>query len=294
MGSAMQEATISRGRRKDRVLDANVWPPGTAALRAVLVTDAPIILNTFALSHYCEIVRWALDYKGAPYEEQSWAPFLHVFRTWRFEQTTTPILRVDGRTLQESTDICAFLEERFTEPTLIPQKQRDAVFALADDARGIGEHVRRLSYLALGKDVRAMRDSWEMNVSPSERRWNRRVFPISRRLVFKRFEVTEEAGATSEATVRQFLDRYGELLSDGRRYLVGDSFSLADLTMSAMLSPLARPPEHPFYSTVPLGPGIDDLVESFRGHPTLEWVLGCYRRHRGGPGATAQERTAVV
>jgi Glutathione S-transferase, N-terminal domain len=90
------------------------------------MTEAPIILDTFALSHFCENARWALDHKGIAYREQSWAPMLHMFRTWRLKRTYTPVLRIDGEIIQESAAICAYLEQRFPEPVLIPAEHREA------------------------------------------------------------------------------------------------------------------------------------------------------------------------
>jgi glutathione S-transferase len=239
-----------------------------------------MVLNTFALSHYCETARWALDYKGVQYVERSWAPLLHMFRTWRLKQTYTPILRVDGVAMQESTDICAFLESRFPAPALIPEARREEVMQIAEEARAIGVHVRRLAYSGLGQDLGLLRDGWALNVGAWEQRLSRLLFPITRRLVFKRFRVNEAGVEESEEAVRAFLDDREGSFGDGREFLVGDQFTLADLTTAAMLSPLVRPQEHPFYSRLPLGDGMARLVDSFRGYPMLDWVRHAYRSHR--------------
>jgi glutathione S-transferase len=243
------------------------------------MTEPSIVLHTFALSHYCENVRWALDFKGVEYTEKSWAPMLHLARTWRLPKTYTPLLRVDGEILQESEAICDYLETRFPEPCLIPGDRRDAVRATADDARSIGPHVRRLVYLASVRDLPRLREVWATNVSALEARLHRIVFPVSRRMVFKGLRVNEEEGRKSEARVREFLDAQSARVAESR-YLVGDAFTLADLTMAAILSPLARPPEHPFYGEHGLGEVMEELVESFRGYSALDWVRDCYAEHR--------------
>jgi hypothetical protein len=53
-------------------------------------------LNTFALSHFCENARWALDYKRFSYAEESWAPMLHMLRTWRLKKTTRRFSALTG------------------------------------------------------------------------------------------------------------------------------------------------------------------------------------------------------
>ncbi|MGB8331430.1 MAG: glutathione S-transferase family protein [Polyangiales bacterium] len=254
------------------------------------MTEAPIILNTFALSHFCENARWALDYKRVPYIEQSWAPMLHMVRTWRLKRTYTPVLRVDGKLIQESAAICEYLEQRFPEPVLIPAQQRDAVLHAADEARSIGPHVRRLAYFSLGQDLKLLERAWALNVGAAEARIHKLVFPLSRRMVFKALQVNSQAADKSEGLVRDFLAQRDRSSNGGRQYLVGDTFTLADLTMASILSPLARPAEHPFYPQISLGTASEDLIESFRGYRLLSWVRDCYARHRSGQGPISAER----
>lgn len=243
------------------------------------MTASPIVLHTFALSHYCENVRWTLDIKGVPYTEKSWAPMLHMARTWRLPRTFTPVLRVDGKMLQESEAICDYLEARFPEPCLIPEDQRDAVRRAAHEARSIGPHVRRLTYLASARDLPRLREVWAANVNPVEAQLHRMIFPLTRRMVFRALKIDEGTSQKSEARVREFLHAQSERI-EGQQYLVGDTFTLADLTMASILSPLARPPEHPFYEKYELGGAMDELVESFRENSVLNWVRTCYAHHR--------------
>ena len=244
------------------------------------MADTPAILNTFALSHFCENARWALDYKGVSYAEVSWAPMLHMLRTWRLKKTYTPVLSIDGRVIQESAEICAYLEERFPEPVLIPAQHREEVLRVADEARSLGPHVRRLTYLAMGEDSKLLQKAWALNVSPAEARLHKAVFPVSRRMAFKALQVNPEAGAASEKIVRNFLEEQDPSFRDPTRFLVGDTFTLADLTMASMLSPLARPPEHPFYPRMAYGKAGNAWIENMRGFRMLDWVRGCYARHR--------------
>jgi len=244
------------------------------------MTEATIILNTFALSHFCENARWALDYKRVPYVERSWAPVLHMVRTWRLKRTYTPVLRVEGKTIQESAAICEYLEQRFPEPVLVPPEHRDAVLRTADVARSIGPHVRRLAYFALGQDLKLLERAWALNVGATEARIHKLVFPVSRRMAFKALHVNAQAAEKSEGLVRDFLTQRDGWFGGRRQYLVGGTFTLADLTMASMLSPLALPAEHPFYSRMPLGAASEDVVESFRPYRMLSWARDCYAQHR--------------
>lgn len=249
--------------------------------RTCTLADSPTILNTFALSHFCENARWALDYKGVSYTEESWAPMLHMLRTWRLKKTYTPVLSIDGRVLQESAGICAYLEERFPEPALIPAQHREEVLRVADEARSLGPHVRRMAYFAIGQDPKLLEKAWVLNVSRAEAGMHKLVFPVSRRLAFKALRVNREAAAESEVIVRDFLAQRDGSFDETTRFLVGDAFTLADLTMASMLSPLVRPAEHPFYPRMAYGGAGDTALESMRGYRMLDWVRNCYARHRG-------------
>src|SRR4029079_11967567 len=97
-----------------------------------------------------------------------------------------------------------------------------------------------------------------------------------------RCAVTPDAAAASRKTVEAALDR----IERERRpsgYLVGDSFSVADLTAAAILSVLVRPPEFPYHQVDPaddpedLKQWRDGLVE----RPAFKYVLEMYARHRG-------------
>jgi glutathione S-transferase len=88
--------------------------------------------------------------------------------------------------------------------------------------------------------------------------------------------------AESLAEVRAVYDSVGERLADGRPYLMGDSFTAADLTFAALSAPLVLPPEY----GVPL-PRVEELpermgrvVRELRAHPAGAHALEMYRTER--------------
>ena len=82
------------------------------------------------------------------------------------------------------------------------------------------------------------------------------------------------------AEICAYLEEQDPSFRDPTRFLVGDTFTLADLTMASMLSPLARPPEHPFDPRMAYGKAGNAWVEGMRGYRMLDWVRGCYALHR--------------
>jgi glutathione S-transferase len=76
------------------------------------------------------------------------------------------------------------------------------------------------------------------------------------------------------------LDRI-EQERDGRAYLVGTSFTVADLTAASLLSPLLQPPEIQYPLRVELPRDIQDYRAALMRHPAAQWALDIYRQHRG-------------
>ena len=64
-------------------------------------------LYQFAISHYCEKIRWALDYKGLNYETVNLLPGQHVktIRKLTGEASSVPVLDHDGHVVQGSAAI---------------------------------------------------------------------------------------------------------------------------------------------------------------------------------------------
>ncbi|MEY2929292.1 MAG: hypothetical protein RL033_41, partial [Pseudomonadota bacterium] len=81
-----------------------------------------------------------------------------------------------------------------------------------------------------------------------------------------------------------------------RRYLAGDAFSRADLTLAALAAGMFRPPEHPAQQHARgTLPAWVELTKPFRDTLTAERVLELYRTERravvSGPGVTGPGAT---
>jgi hypothetical protein len=81
----------------------------------------------------------------------------------------------------------------------------------------------------------------------------------------------------------------------GRADRVADTFTVADLTAAALLSPLLQPPEIQY----PLQVELPAYVQAYRAtllqHPATQWAAGIYRQHRGRSAEisrSSQQRTA--
>jgi glutathione S-transferase len=80
--------------------------------------------------------------------------------------------------------------------------------------------------------------------------------------------------------VADALDRISrELQPSG--YLVGEAFSVADLTAAAMLGALLQPAELQYPLAVALPDSLRQYRDDLARHPAALWTLEIYRRHRG-------------
>jgi glutathione S-transferase len=103
------------------------------------------------------------------------------------------------------------------------------------------------------------------------------VFPAYYRF---RHKIRESNLEADRATVYVALDRI-EQERQGRTYLVGDRFTVADLTAAALLGALVRPPELQYARKAQLPSYIEAYRATLLRHPATQWAKNIYRLHRG-------------
>jgi glutathione S-transferase len=245
------------------------------------------VLWQLQISHYVEKVRWALDYKHVPHVRRTLLPGLHVAKTKRLtgDTLTVPVLTIGGRSIGDSTRIIAAIEERWPHPPLYPKDptQRRRALELEEFFdEELGPHIRRAFYHEALPHPELVVPLFTAGQPTATRALLRAGFPVLRLAMRRRFEISPQAAADSRAKMVAAIDRLEREISPSG-YLVGDSFTVADLTAAALLYGVVRPPEFP-YAMV----SEDDLSESWREfhdslarRPGVQWVAEMYRRHRG-------------
>jgi glutathione S-transferase len=202
------------------------------------------ILITIPLSHYCEKARWALDRSGIEYREQAHAPLIHRLVMKRGDKGTVPVLVHLGQRLLASTDILVHVDKETGGGLLYPRdadqrREVDALVARFDQE--LGPHTRRWAYEQLLPRTALLSRVWRQGVPWGEALCVPLLLPLARPLVRRAYRITRESAARSLERVRAVFAEVDTRLRDGRRFLVGDAFSAADLTFATLAAPMVFP-----------------------------------------------------
>jgi glutathione S-transferase len=269
------------------------------AMRAAAVGPADKLrLHTISFSHYTEKVRWCLDRLGVAYEEVPNVGILGVLVTGR----TVPALEVPpGLTrIGDSPRILRYLWGEFagrlpTERTRFLEPTSAALELEQRFDRRLGNDVRVWAYSHIFRRRDLTLRSWGIE-EPQIPAWQRAALRLgSPVLVFavrRMLGVSPARGERALARTRETFDEVDRMLADGRRYLLSDSLTLADITFASLAALAVLPPEYAGRSLRGRRLTLDDLdagwraeVEAFRQRPAGQFVLRLYREERLRPSA---------
>ncbi len=205
-------------------------------------------LITFAVSHYCEKARWALERLNIPFIEECHLPGFHWLYTRPYGGRSVPVLVTQDNIFTDSTDILQYLDgiaplDKRLYPADINLRREVEELAHLFDTQ-LGTAVRRWSYSYLLNNRKLMRHFWCEGVPSLESKLFPIVFPLVSSLARRRYKITAQSAASSLDTIKRIFATVNKRLADGRSYLIGDYFSAADLTFACLAAPLVRPPEY--------------------------------------------------
>jgi glutathione S-transferase len=248
------------------------------------MTELPLLLH-FRISNYNEKVRWALDLKRVPHRRETLIPGLHMPRVRALTgQNQVPVLEAGGEAHVGSSRILRLLEERYPEPALYPRDPAELGRALALESlfdRLVAPDLRLLVWDIYLRQPDACARMATDGFGPTVRLLWRSLLPLTTPLFRKNLGIDRRGVVRARRTLDDALCRLeAEIRPSG--YLVGESFSVADLAVAALMSPVVRPPELPYPLPEPWPAELTELCESIAERPAVRWVLDVYRRNRGG------------
>jgi glutathione S-transferase len=252
--------------------------------RARTADDGLPVLWHLKVSNYNEKARWALDYKHVPHSRRAAVPGPH--RTVANELTgarTFPVLILGGRAIGDSTRIIRALEQRYPSPPLYPVHPADRRRALELEEffdEQLGPYARLLFLHHALPDAGLMLGAFVPDLRGLRHTVARVTFPILRRRVRAEFDINPGSVELAyEKLVAAGVRFRAELGPSG--YLVGRTFTVADLTLAALIAPLVAPPEFPYPQPQRRHPLLAPLREVLASEGLLYWTRDMYARHRG-------------
>jgi glutathione S-transferase len=236
------------------------------ALRGNVTVPKLIQLHT---SPFSERVRWAFDVKRVPYEKASYTVVGGEEELARLTgQRQVPVLVLEDRVIPDSTAILEWLETCAPAVPLLPAAARERAQAMLYE---------ELACAVLGPEARQLLVG-RMLVAGDER------LVQYGRFLGRKYGHSEFVEGRARAAVRRALTIFVQAL-EGRRYLVGDTFTRADLTLAAMLM-VVHPASDDLFVCSPswMRPMFEDPMHTeAQFAPLFAFRDRVYREHRGGP-----------
>jgi glutathione S-transferase len=221
-------------------------------------------LLSIAFSHYNEKARWALDRYGLEYRDDRYLPLFHMLpvlwavrgRVGQADRASSPlstplVVTDEGQRLRSSGEIARWASDRYAdeETTLYPTAHLDAILEaerrLHDE---VGPHTRRVAYGLLLSDPVLLRKLVARNVGWLQRTAFGATSWMAVALLRKALQVRPDRVADSTDRTLAAVTHWSEALGDGRRYLIGDRFTAADLSLACMFAPAVIPTMDEGYS----------------------------------------------
>jgi glutathione S-transferase len=247
------------------------------------VDGAPVLWH-LKVSHYNEKARWALDYKRVPHVRRAAEPGRHRAIARRLTGTTTfPVLVMNGAAIGDSTRIIEELERRYPDPALYPDDDAARRRALQIEDYFDEELAPYLRLLVLSHVLHhpeVALGAFLPDLQGGRRVVARALFPIHRRRVKATFGIDDESVERAWGKIHAAGECFREELQPNG-YLVADGFSVADLTVAALISPAIAPAQFPYPQPQRDHRSLAPLRDALAEAGMLEWGYEMYARHRG-------------
>lgn len=249
-----------------------------------------IELFQFDASHYNEKARWALDYKRVPHRRRTLLPGPHRITAMRVSgQPQVPFLRAANATVAGSSEIIDYLEREHPQPALYPADPTERARALEIQRwfdSEIGPEVRRAKFADILPDVGYVVTTFARRKPWLTRTAYRVIAPAIRVVLLRELQITAETAHTARERVQQGLD-FVVKEAGPQGYLVGNTFSVADLTAAALLALTVSLPGTSMAVPEPHVAVEDTWMKRWGTHPGTAWVARMYAQHRGMSAETA-------
>ena len=240
-----------------------------------------IQLYQFPISHFCETVRFALDYKGLDYTVKNLMPGRHRMTTTKFGKgSSVPVLSHAGNGVQGSAKIITYLDENFPDKPLTPRDPSRRGEAIAWEKwldAEVGVDVRVFVYHALIEHPDILKGFFTPGASWFSRLYLKLGYKKLVKKMRKHMGINEASAEAALIRTQAAVERLSREYAH-KSFLVGGVFSRADLAAAALLAPMFRPEKYGLsWPQSPIAT-LDQATEDMA--PRLEWARRIYQEFR--------------
>ncbi len=236
-----------------------------------------------------EIARWVLDRNAILYKDETHAPWAIRSKANKITgepvKTNYPVLQMTDALIYTADSVIMFCEQRcLPENRLIPSEP-----ALQDEVLDLyhlftdqffEEQVSKYMYGMMLTSKKVAGKVFKQGIPFSEKLSYNLGF--AKKGMAKEFELNTNNPDEHVTEIRKIFEKVNGLLADGRHYLVGNRFTLADLSFAAIAAPMILPEE--FGGILPV---ISQLPDQYRDHvtelratPAGQFVFRLYQAER--------------
>eukprot|EP01147_Barroeca_monosierra_P003273 gene3273-5973_t len=256
-------------------------------------------LESITYSHYVERVRWVMDILKIDYDERQSAGVLGLILQGR----TVPRLKIPAKRtcLGDSGTIIKYLWASYQGT----REEEEAAFLkmtpeVLDLERkfdhALGLHARRWLYYHVLKVPQLGMQIWGANERSNVPMWQRiivrKLYQPLRYVVIKLLQVNRSNAIKSLDIVKELYDEIDQLLADGRRYVLGDHLTIADISLASLGALTVFPPNYTGGVATQDLPSLEEMrsmgishnfvedVQDFRKRKTGKHILRLYKDER--------------
>lgn len=249
--------------------------------------DPPPTLVTFPPSLDCELARFLLGHYAIPYVEERHTLVFSFFATWwRGRTLRFPLLDGPASPL---LDTVRTMIDRFDAPA--PPDMRllgdgsDRAAIEADWSlfnATLGGATATYAYFHLLPHRAIMIRPLSEGTPSYEAAAVRIAYPLFAALLRNLLALSPQNAEAALAQIRSVVATVDARLADGRRFLMGERFSLSDMAFANALGPLVLPAEYggPLPTLPEMPPALQSVVAEMRARPAGRFALRIYREHR--------------
>ena len=240
-----------------------------------------LTLYQFPISHYCEKVRWALDFKHLDYQVKNLIPGLHLSKTKKLARSSSvPILVHDGKIVQNSSDIISYIDAEFPEFPLLPEQENLQLEAMAwekfaDDEIGITVRLicyhHLLDYPSLAIPLFTGNGPWYGPLVIKA------IYPGLQTAMRNMMSINPESVQAANIKLGLAIDRVYTRLQE-QSFLAGDNFTRADLATASLLAPLCMPKKYGLIWPERFPEPLEQIIEPYL--EKIAWVNRLYINYR--------------